>query len=71
MSRAENAAFAKSLIETFKKAIAEAQQLGLIKSEEYSWQEMLEDNTGVKIDNESDIGNLSDSDLRKIRESYI
>ncbi|MCI6760057.1 MAG: hypothetical protein MR590_04835 [Clostridiales bacterium] len=71
MSRAENIAFAKDLIASYQELIAATHQQGIIDDGEYTWQEMLEENTGVQIENESDIDTLSDNDLHQIREAYI
>lgn len=71
MTRKEMLAFVRGLITQYKKNIREAEEAGVLKKREYTWQEYLADNTGVDIADLTDLARLSDAELRQIVEVYI
>ncbi len=70
MTRAEKITFAKKLVNSYQRQIAECVERGVFLAGEYTWQESLADNTGVDVDTLAQIDTLPDADLDKIINAY-
>ena len=71
MKPVEMRAYAHELVGSFKAQIKSLEVEGVFAPGEYTWQEYLADETGVEVERESDLEQLSDSALKQIVSVYI
>ncbi len=73
MNREKMLMCVRDVIAGIKKCVDSTVELGVFTSqdvEEYTWSDMLYENTGVDIESEADLNQLSDDDLAQIISVY-
>lgn len=72
MTRKEMLIFAHEIVGWCQGRIKDAVAEGALYNEtDYPWQEMFAEYTGIEIKTIEDLKNLSDEELKQIRESFV